>query len=52
MSLNCSGGLQKLDTICQLKIELKRREISKNFPDMPHNLKYVFFFRFKMLSII
>jgi hypothetical protein len=43
MSLNCSGGLQKLGTICPLKIESQRREMSKNFPDMPYHLKNVFF---------
>jgi hypothetical protein len=44
MSLKSSGGLQKLVNICQLKVETKRREMSKNFADSPYNLKYVFFF--------
>jgi hypothetical protein len=34
--------LQKLVNVCQLKIEIKWCEISKNFPDNPHNLKYSF----------
>ena len=34
--------LQQLVNVCQLKIEIKRCEISKNFPDNSHNLKYSF----------
>jgi hypothetical protein len=40
MSMNSSGGLQILGTICQLKIETKGCEMSNNFPGNSHNLKF------------
>jgi hypothetical protein len=43
MSLNSNGGLQNLVNICQLIVEPKRSEMSKNFADSPYNLKYVLF---------
>jgi hypothetical protein len=40
VSMNSSsGGLQKWVNVCQLQIEPKRHEMSKNFLDNFHNLK-------------
>jgi len=37
MSMNSSAGLQKLGNMCQLKIETKGCDMSKNFPGNSHN---------------
>jgi len=42
MSLNSSGGLQKLVESVSQKIESKKCEKSKNFLDNPYNPKHVF----------
>jgi hypothetical protein len=49
MSMNSSGGFQKLDDVCQLTIENKRYKISIRFLDSSHNMKYCSF-RFNNLS--
>jgi len=41
MSMNSSGGLQKIVHVCKLKIGLERYVMSQNFPNNPHNVKYV-----------
>lgn len=43
MSMNFSGGLQKLVHVPQLKNEPKCYEMSKNFRYSPYNLNYVIF---------
>jgi len=43
MSMNSSGGLQKLVNTCQLKTEIKKHKMSSNLPDNPYDLKYTYF---------
>jgi len=42
--MNFSGGFQKLDNVCQLKVENERCKMSRNFLDNSHNNKYCSFF--------